>query len=211
MNKKNVTISLICLFLLAISLTIILVFFVFKDRKDLSLKTKDVLTIYVDDISLSIGKKIYDYYEISDKSAEITFDVDKQGIIEIDETMIEGVSAGTVNVIMTAKTQKETTKVDFVVKVYENDYTFNFLALSNCSFENDNILITSSVFQFNIEIKDKLNNKLENVVCEILSNKTSTIIDRGFSAVLVVANEECILTFTFPELSTSFSKKVVFL
>ena len=186
-----------------------LVFFAFRDGKDLSLKTNDNLTNYTDDISLSVGSKVYDYYELSDKTAELSFELDKYGIIYIDETMIEGLSAGVVNVVMTAKTKNATTKTEFVVRVYENENTIDFIALSNCSFEGDTIIITDNVFQFKIEVRDKLNNKVENVNYNITSNKPSTEIYKEFSSIMIVTNENCILTFIFPDLSVTFSKKVI--
>lgn len=207
--KKKIFISLTCFGLLAIGIVILLVFFAFRDGKDLSLKTNDNLTNYTDDISLSVGSKVYDYYELSDKTAELSFELDKYGIIYIDETMIEGLSAGVVNVVMTAKTKNATTKTEFVVRVYENENTIDFIALSNCSFEGDTIIITDNVFQFKIEVRDKLNNKVENVNYNITSNKPSTEIYKEFSSIMIVTNENCILTFIFPDLSVTFSKKVI--
>lgn len=196
-------------FILAITIVLLLVFLLIPNKNEFYLFLNKNLSSNINDISLTVGDKIYDYYEVSDKSAELSFDLDKEGIINIDEFMIEGVKAGEVHVIMTAKTQKQTTQTEFNVKVYNNNYTIKFIAINSCSFDNENIYIDNSTFQFNIEVYDNLNLTVENVKFNIISSNKETIIDKNLLSVIVVAREQCSLTFIFEDLSICFSKNVI--
>ena len=207
MSKKWFSI-LFCIGILAITTVLLLVFVVNKDEKiDLSLNK--ALTSKADDISVAVGNRVYDFYEISNKTAELSFEMDKEGIIYINEEYIEGLQVGKVNVIMTAKTQKQTTRSQFNVTVYENEYSFEFVSVYGCTFDNNNIYATAEAFQFNLEVYDKQNIKVENIDYSIISNNDETVIDKSFSSVLVVARENCTLTFIFKDLSVTFSKNVI--
>jgi len=210
-EKSNFKIFSILFSLGAIAITIVLllVFLLPKQNSDeLVLTPNKTITSSINDISLSVGNKIYDYYEISDKSAEFSFTLDKQGIINIDKEKIEGLKVGEVNVKMIAKTKTSSTSIKFKVVVCAGEYTFNFQSISSCTFENDNINISSNAFQFKIEVLSKTNTKMENIEFNIVSNKSNTIIDKSFSSIMVVTNEDCILTFIFPEIDVTFSKFV---
>ena len=208
MSKKLWT-TLFCIGILAITITLLLVFLLNHDDK-IKLSLNKDLSSTTNDISVTVGKRVYDFYDVSDKSAELSFDLDKQGIIFITEEYIEGLQVGEVNVVMTAKTSKQTTKNQFKVKVSNNEFTFEFISIQSCTFEEENIYVSNQSFQFNIEVYDKDNHKMENVDYNIISNNTQTIIERSFSTILVVAKENCTLTFIFKDLSVTFSKNIIF-
>ena len=208
--KRKVYTILTCCFIVVISIVLLLVFVIFPNKKDLklSLSCKYNNENY---LSLSVGDIIEDYYEINDENAEITIEVDKEGIVFINKDKIEGLNAGEVKVIIKAKTSKESIEKSFVVKVFaKEEYRINFVAIKNCTFEGDNIYITNSVFQFRLEVYDKLNKIIENLEYEISSDNTNTIIDKSFATVMIVAQENCNLTFVFNGLSLNCTKSVRF-
>ena len=202
MNKKMCTILFSSVFLI-IAVVLLLVFLLPKKDDKLILTTNQTVTNSANDIILSVGNKLYNYYELSDKSAKLTFELDKQGIININEEMIEGLKVGEVNVVMTATNKTSTTKKQFKVTVCENEHTIMFESVNNCIISENTIFATANVFQFNVKVKN-----IENITYDIISNKESTIIDKGFSSVMVITNEDCILTFMFNELNIKISLNV---
>lgn len=200
---------LMSLGVIAICIVTLLVLLLPK-KETLVLSPNKTLTISVNDMNIAVGQQVCDFYEISDNTAEISFELSKEGIIKIDNEKIEGLNLGEVTVEIKATNTKSSVSAKFNVKVYEKEYSFNFIEIKGCRFENEYIYISSSTFQFNIDIRDKDNQKVENVVFDIFSNNPYTIIDKSFSSILIIANENCILTFTFPKLSVTFSKIVIF-
>lgn len=191
-----------------ISVVLLLVFLLPKKDDKLILTTNQTVTNSANDITLSVGNKLYNYYELSDKSAKLTFELDKQGIININEEMIEGLKVGEVNVVMTATTKTSATKNQFKVTVFENEYKIMFESVNNCIISENTILTTANVFQFNVKVKNIENTELENITYSIISNKENTIIDKSFSSVMIITNEDCILTFMFNELNIKISVNV---
>lgn len=207
--KNKIWTILFCSVVLAISIVLLIVFFVPRDKNHLELKQNELVTNDIDDITMTVGDKLFDYYKINSDSAEITFKLDKEGIININKSMIEGLKVGEVNVEMTAKDKNLTSTLKFKVIVCERDFTVNLKAINGCEINNDSILISQNTFQFSIEVLDKSLKKMENVKYDLFSNLDETIIDKSFASIMVVAEKQCVLTFVFPDLNIKFSRAVV--
>lgn len=203
-NKTKVVIS--CLSILALSIIILLVYFVFIDNKS---SNNNYLTCFVYDKTINVGESIYNFYDINDNTAEISFEVDKENIIEIDKFHIKGLNVGEVNITLIAKTKDEKIEKEFKVNVVKKEYTFEFTSIYGCNIQQDNIFTENGQFQFNLIVKDENNTLLEDVDFDIYSDKTSTIIDKSFSSILIIAQENCTLTFVFNDFSITLTKNVI--
>lgn len=205
MEKKKIYFILFsCLFLvLAIALT--LVFVVSKNKSNSS---NDVLTCYVEDVYMTVGDEVFNYYTINDESAELYFEVNKSNIISIDKNKITGLKPGIVKVSVTAKTENAVTKTEFYVKVFAETYTYNFIPISNCEFDEEIIIITDYTFQFKIEVYNKLYNLVSNPVYQITSNNDDIVIQNNFGIITVSVVAECNLTIIFDNPSASFTKNI---
>ena len=192
--------------MVAITVVLLLVFLV--EPKSNKEEPSSALSIIAYDINLNVGEKCFDFYEINDSTADISFDIDKSGIIYIDEEKIEGLKVGEVNVIMTAKTKSATTRTSFIVKVYQNTYSINFVALDSCSFEGDLIIATKNSFQFKVEVFDKSNEPIENSSIEITSSDANTRILNNFGAIIITFENDCQLTFILKDYSISTTKSL---
>lgn len=203
-NKTKAVIS--CLSILALSIIILLVYFVFIDNKS---SNNNYLTCFVYNKTINVGESIYNFYEINDNTAEISFEVDKENVIEIDKFHIKGLNVGEVNIILIAKTKDEKIEKEFKVNVVKKEYTFEFTSIYGCNFQQDTIFTENGQFQFNLIVKDENNILLEDVDFDIYSDKTSTIIDKSFSSILIITQENCTLTFVFNDFSITLTKNVI--
>lgn len=203
MNKRLKT-TILCLIVVGISISLLLIYLFVPSRKNIDLSLKTPLSSSATDISLSVGNKIYDYYEISDKSAMISFEVSQKNIINIDENMIEGLKEGSVNVVMTAQKENEISKTSFNVVVYQKSCLINILPISDCDFNDETLIVSSNVCQFQLEVYDLQNNKLENVQMQVFTNGDA-IIEKNFLTIMLCVTKDCVITFNFPELDECFS------
>lgn len=204
--KKKIFTILFCCGVLAIAVILLLVFLPQKDKNSFM-----GLKCYVEEnISLNVNTKIENYYTLNDTTATLAFDVDKEGVIEINEDYIKGISAGVVKVVMTASTSTDTVKVDFTVTVYQNAYSLRINPIDACSFENNTFYITNNVFQFSAEIFDKSNNKVDALI-EIQSDNEEIIINsHNLLNIMIVTEKECVLTFKIENLSLNYTFDVVY-
>ena len=126
---KRASSLLISLFMLALSVGLLLLYFLYKDDGVFT-----PLTMNVNNISLKVGQSVYNYYTISNENAEISFEVSKDNIIEIDEEKITGINAGEVTVTLTATLEGQLAKTQIDVAVYNDGYSFILSPVENCDF-----------------------------------------------------------------------------
>ncbi len=126
---KRASSLLISLFMLALSIGLLLLYFLFKDDSVFT-----PLTMNGSNISLKVGQSVYNYYTISNENAEISFEVSKDNIIEIDEEKITGINAGEVTVTLTATLEGQLAKTQIDVAVYNDGYSFILSPVENCDF-----------------------------------------------------------------------------
>ena len=204
--KKRIFTTLFCCGVLIIGIILLLVFLPQKDKNPSNSLTCNI----EENISLSVNSKKENYYSLNDSTATLTFEVDKEGIIEINEDYIKGISAGVVKVVMTASTSTDTVKVEFTVTVYENAYSIKINPIDACSFENNTFYITNNVFQFSAEIFDKSNNKVDALIELQSDNKDIIINSHNLLNIMIVTEKECVLTFRIESLSLNYTVNVVY-
>lgn len=187
--------------MLAISVVLLIVFVVNKN-------TNSQLYCSASDIEICKGETIYDFYEVTNENAEISFTVDCENIIEINDLYIRGLKAGEVNVTIKAQYKGEISIDEFCVKVYDESYRVEFVSILDCVIGGNTITALSNSFQFKVEIFDALNRKIENVEFEILPNEDITII-KNFYSILIVADRDCKVDFSFKDIDIEVEMNIV--
>ncbi len=203
MNKRIIAIiSSLFIFALTIILILAILLGIPSNKKTFS---SSELTCSVYDKAIGVGERIYNFYDINDKDANVYFEVSKPGIIFINEEMIEGLSVGEVNVTLFAFNDKNSIKNEFTVKVFEKNYYFDVTTIENCEFDKSSstFIAKDSYFQFMIEFYDLSNKVMENTNYDIIANDKRTIVDRKINNIIVIVEEDDCIIFSHKNFNAS--------
>lgn len=194
--KNRLAIILTTCSLLAVSVVLLLVFFFSKN---------DARPLYCSagDVEMCVGDKIYNYYQVSNKQATISIELNKENIIDIDEKMIYAKEVGEVEVTLTASYKNEKSVAVFVVKVYDESYHVDIISVKGCYYEGNTLYAQSNTCQFKFEVYDVLNKKLTNQKVEMAVDGNGTV-NKNFNTVMLSINENCKISFYFEELEFEF-------
>lgn len=202
MTKKTITI-LASLFILAISFFLLLIFFAFNSHS-FNNNTKDNLILSANNLTLNIGDVVYNYFDVSEDNAQITITTNNNNIIEINKEYIRGLEVGNVTVTIMAEYNGLHAKQSFLVIVKKDDYSFNIIPISSCSYENNNIYLLSQVCQFRIEVFDFYGKRLDNLTYQINSTNDSKFYMELLNFILIT-NSNCLITIYIPEIEKTFN------
>ena len=202
MTKKTITI-LASLFILAISFFLLLIFFAFNSHS-FNNNTKDNLILSANNLTLNIGDVVYNYFDVSEDNAQITITTNNNNIIEINKEYIRGLEVGNVTVTIMAEYNGLHAKQSFLVIVKNDDYSFNIIPISSCSYENNNIYLLSQVCQFRIEVFDFYGKRLDNLTYQINSTNDSKFY-MELSNFILITNSNCLITIYIPEIEKTFN------
>lgn len=200
--KKRISVIISSLSMIAISIILLLVFFLSEN------KNEKLLYCSASDIELKVGETIYNYYDITKANAEISFSVNKENIIEIDKTKIYGQCAGEVEVTLTATLGEEKSVATFHVKVYDESYRVEFSSIVDCSLEGNTLYAQSKISQFKFEVFDQLGNKLSNLKFEVTVEGDASA-TKNFSNIMLTLNENSKLIFKFTDLDFEITLNAV--
>lgn len=211
MNKRIITI-VVSLLVLAMSVTLLLVFMLGKNKNDDSEYYKP-LNCIVRDLKISVGQRVDDFYQINDKTAKVSIKVDNKDVIEINESYLEGKKSGRVNVTLEIENTKEKLTKTFVVEVFEIGHKFKINTIEFCDFDynSSSLTIFDNSALFEIEIFDLMNNKIENLNLSYDYDKNSfnVLYEFGQFHVFDIKNADNI-TFNCPTINYSFSINIIF-
>ena len=200
--KSRIKVVLSCVSMLAITVVLLLVFFLTNKNN------KNQFYCSASDIEICVGDWVSNFYHVSKPNAQISFSVDKENIIEIDENKIYGLSAGEVEVTLTAILGEEKSVDTFIVKVYNQNYSIEFSAIADCDFEGNTLFAHSNTCQFTISVYDALNQKLSNPKFEMVVNGNATV-QKNFYNIMLMPYENCILTFVFSDIGYEATLSIV--
>lgn len=194
MTKKIKTI-LFSSVLLAISVILLLVFFVFlKPQKD-----NLPLSILASDISLNKNETVSNFYTLSHEDATLEFVVSKENVVEINKDYIKGINAGVVKVTIIAKLDDSQAEATFTVSVYESGYTFSVITLDNCSFSDSTLTIQSFPCQFRVEVYDRLGQTVDSPFTYSANNGANLTMQ--FNTFLLTASDNCQVQISYSEIN----------
>ena len=202
--KKTISI-LVSFGIIALSIIILLVFFVFKDINKQKLEPS--VNITASDISMNIGEEKFEFYNINNDKAIVKFKIDKEGIINVDKEKIVALKVGVVNVTIIATLNDFVTQTDFCVKVYGNEYSFIINEIKNCEFRDNVLYKQGTSCQFRITLYDKLGQIAENLTPTVTS--TSEYVDYQFGNIIVASNIDCVIYFYYSTINYTITLNII--
>ncbi|MBE7073696.1 MAG: hypothetical protein E7379_01190 [Clostridiales bacterium] len=201
---KNKTMYLISGILIAVSLVIVLVF-VLLPRESTGLIRP--LNYSFENVELKVGESKTDFYQISVSNALLTFSVDQEGIIEIDNEHIKGLKAGNVVVCVEINHNSQVLTEEFNVTVYQDEYHLEIDVVQGGEFKDGSLILSSSICDFNIFIYDKYDNL---VVCKLnIVSSNDAEISFLFRLYRLTTESSCILTIEAEEINLIYTISVI--
>ena len=210
MNKKSKKIENLRTYIIGgavILLSIVLLFVIMliprKQREPLT-----ALNCSIDDIELAVGEIKTDFYRLSHEDALLSFLVDKEGVIEIDDERIVAVEAGVVNVTATVALGEQSITEMFVVSVFADEYSLVISPISNCEFEENILYLSGTSCQFDVDFLDKNGASIGDI--EILFSATNgATIQKRFGVYRLIAQTDCVINFEVKEFDFSITVNVI--
>ena len=201
MNVKIATIISSCVLLL-LSVGLALIFIITFANTGANL---EILRISANDLTICKGDVIEDYYTISNADAEIKIEVDKEGIIDIDEEKIEAISIGQVNVTLTMELDGKSCQDTFKVTVINNDYSVEIMSMSGCYY--DKILyMTEERCIFQVKILDKNGQDYKTDI--EMSVDDNAILQKGVGMYVLICSSDSILKIEAKEINYTYEISV---
>ena len=185
------------------SIVLVLVFVIFNSGSKANL---DFLRVNASDVVLYRGETTENYLELSHEEAEVKFDVDREGIINIDRDKIEAISVGQVNVTVTMSLNDKTAQNTFKVTVINYDYSYSMMAIDGCYFD-EKLYTTEDVAMFEINIIDRYGQILSTEM-EVTADNDA-ILQREIGMYMLVTERDCTITVSAKEIDFSFEIEVV--
>lgn len=203
---KRLLALILSLVILAVSIILLLVFFILS--KGNSSAEQTILRINANDAVMFCGETREKYYDVNIDDADVTIDVDYEGIIEINHERIVALRSGSVTVTLTAKFKESISKDTFVVTVLSQDYSFNILPSANCEYKNEILYASSTALQFNIELYDLKGDVIQNPDIEY-SASNGAILQKQIGSFILLSENDCTLYFNVEDLDFNFEIEVV--
>ena len=167
----------------------------------------NLFNINCQDLNMQVGEVKSNYYTVSIEDATISVNVDKEGIIDIDEDKIVANKSGVVNVEVTAMLDGVTAKDSFSVVVADKDYRYEIIPMLNCTY-GENLVMSNNVCYFNVIVYDKMGETLDDVKF-ICSATNGAHIERGMSSFILSTDKNCFVTIILPNFNNMITFDVV--
>lgn len=189
MTKKSSSI-LVSLGLLAISLILLLLFFIYKNNTGNYDNT--IFSLQANNIDMQVGDQKLDYFYLTHKEASLDITTENEDIIYVDKEKIIGLKPGIANVSITASLENVTLSTEITVKVFNDDYIVKFDILEGGYFNNNILCLENEICQFKLELYDKLNRQMKNANFNIQLSQNNAI-DYQFGNYIICCKEDCFM------------------
>lgn len=208
MNKilnKKVLFWIVSVVIALVSIILSIVFCVNMSRNEDN--KANLFNINCQDLNMQVGEVKSNYYTVSIEDATISVNVDKEGIIDIDEDKIVANKSGVVNVEVTAMLNGVTAKDSFSVVVADKDYRYEIIPMLNCTY-GENLVMSNNVCYFNVIVYDKMGETLDDVKF-ICGATNGAYIERGMSSFILSTDKNCSVTIILPNFNNIITFDVV--
>ncbi len=203
MTKKSSSI-LVSLGLLAISLILLLIFFIY--RNSTSSFDSTIFSLQANNIDMQVGDKKTNYFYLTHKEASLDITTEDKEIIYVDEEKIIGLKPGIANVSIKASLENVTLSTTIVVKVFNDDYLIKFDILEGGYFSDNILCLENETCQFKLKLYDKLNRQVSDANFNILLSGNS-VIDYQFGNYIICCKEDCYMQISANE-NINFAFKI---
>ncbi|MBO5395003.1 MAG: hypothetical protein J6A28_03770 [Clostridia bacterium] len=205
-NKKiSLRVYVISGMMIAASLVLLLVFLLVPGKRDGNLIP---LNCSVESIEMEIGESKADFYHLSHDEALVSFKVDKEGIIEIDEQKITALKSGVVTVQMTVTLNDQSITEVFVVTVLAEEYSLKITPITDCEVAGNTIYLSGTACQFSVEFINKKGETVEDAQVSYTPTNNARI-QFAFGVYMLLASEDCAVTFSVSEYNFSMIFNVI--
>ena len=208
MMTKRLKTILITFILLAVSISLLLTFFIFNNQEK---KMPLPFVLNTKNITLQVGQVVEDFYSISDKEAQIEFEVENPGKIKIDKNQIVGLNAGSTKVTIIARNETNQEKSDFTVNVLNKNYVVKLTATFGCQIKDDTILVTDKISQFGINLFNLNGEKINNFKSHFIYDKQKILLLAEFGQVQINLFTNTYLQISFPDYNFIKTFNVIFI
>lgn len=208
MNKilnKKVLFWIVSVVIALVSIILSIVFCVNMSRNEDN--KANLFNINCQDLNMQVGEVKSNYYTVSIEDATISVNVDKEGIIDIDEDKIVANKSGVVKVEVTAMLDGVTAKDSFSVVVADKDYRYEIIPMLNCTY-GENLVMSNNVCYFNVIVYDKMGETLDDVKF-ICSATNGAYIERGMSSFILSTDKNCSVTIILSNFNNIITFDVV--
>lgn len=208
MNKilnKKVLFWIVSVVIALVSIILSIVFCVNMSRNEDN--KANLFNINCQDLNMQVGEVKSNYYTVSIEDATISVNVDKEGIIDIDQDKIVANKSGVVKVEVTAMLDGVTAKDSFSVVVADKDYRYEIIPMLNCTY-GENLVMSNNVCYFNVIVYDKMGETLDDVKF-ICSATNGAYIERGMSSFILSTDKNCSVTIILPNFNNIITFDVV--
>ena len=165
-------------------------------------------------LTMEAGEMISPFYQSSHDDITISYVVDKENIVEInlENKSIRALNSGAVKVTLEVEYDGNIYKYSFNVSVLKSSQTLEIVPISNCTFENNILQISSGVqsCQFSIKLYGTDSQLIVNPKVSVSVTSGSSIVER-FGGYQFVANDnvEGTIAFVFEELGFEYAIKFI--
>ena len=160
------------------------------------------VTISAEDITMTRGDIVEDFYSITDDSIEVKFEIENKNLVSIQGNDIKGLRQGQTKVKIIANVEENEVSQTINV-VIKDDETCIVSAGENCYIENEIIYAQSTMFSINLNFYDKIGEKI-GYDFEITSEDAITT--TRFGTVIVETEKDCMLKIVF---NSRMSEKII--
>ena len=194
MTKRAQTI-LLSLFIVAVSLILLLTFFTFNNK---IIKKITPFLLTTNNISIKVGETISNFYQISDKRAELKFYVENPEKININKENITGVIAGETLVKITAKLENKVIESEFKVDIFNKDYKLELSSIVGCEIYQNQIIIKENISQFNFNLYDLKGEEIKDFKYQIFYDNRDILLNDEFGMIQIYTKKDTSIIFNFP-------------
>ena len=156
---KRISKILISLMMVAMGLALLLIFFTFSKEEKIISKE---LVLKVNNLSMTVGETVNDFYEISSQKATVSFEIENPTIISIDGRNLSAIQPGKTMVDVLASSDNQYAHASFIVEVSSVSYKIEIKPVLNCYLFENILYQTENTCQFSVAIKDYKDNLIQN-------------------------------------------------
>ncbi len=157
-----------------------------------------ITRISTDDLVIYKGSYVENFYEVNVDDAEITFAVDKEGIININKDRLEGCEVGEVDVLISAESHGSIASDTFKVTVIDRDYSYTVEPVIDCTFEDNTLFMPNDECFFKFQILDTYGKVFDtHVSYEVIGNGK---LDSDLGRFVLITSEDCVIKFYAEEI-----------
>ena len=196
---------IISLIMIATSLTLLLIFFTFNKTEKTILER---LTLRADNLSLTVGETVTNFYDVSSENAVVTFDIENPSIISINGKNLFALDVGKTNIKITASLNDVTTETNMTVEITNESFVLQLAPSQNCYFDDNILYLTGDFCRFTVNIIDYDGNLIKDFY--YLSTGSSTL-NKEFLYFELQSTQDCQIIFYIPAENTQLKLNVVHL